>query len=180
MNIRTAIFTLSILVIGSTGCDNSAPEMEQADANIENITKFDGIWEVLGRTGNEDGTNMPVCGAETAIGIATISGTRVRGDIVNKSGFEYTFDGTIDANGKVTGMMLYSGYDAAKIDGIFYEATGKGTWEDALNACPGVWHATRKSTTSEPASKVPSTTEQTTENKIDPEADRTSTLGGKT
>lgn len=180
MNSRTTIFALSILVVGSTGCDNSASKMEIADANIENITKFDGTWEVLGRTGNEDGTNEPVCGSETAIGIATISGTSVKGDIVNKSGFEYTFDGTIDANGKVTGMMLYSGYDAAKIDGTFYETTGKGTWEDALNACPGVWHATRKSTSSEPAAAVPSDTQQTTENKMESEADRTSALGGKT
>jgi len=180
MNIQTAIFALSILVVVLIGCDNSASKMEKTDANVGNVTKFDGTWEVIGRTGNEDGTNEPVCGSETAIGIATISGTRVKGDIVNKSGFEYTFDGTIDANGRVTGMMLYSGYDAAKIDGTFYETTGKGTWEDALNACPGVWHATRRSRTSEPAGEVPAETQQTTENKIDPEADSMSPLGEKT
>ncbi len=180
MNIQIVKFAVFILVIGATGCDNSAPKMEKAAADVGNITKFDGAWEVIGRTGNEDGTNEPVCGAESAIGIATISGASVKGDIVNKSGFEYTFDGTIDANGKVTGMMLYSGYDAAKIDGTFYETTGKGTWEDALNACPGVWHATRKSATSEPTGVVPSDAEHTTENKRDSEVEGTSTLEGKT
>lgn len=143
-----------MLLVGLSGCDNKRPHDEPSAVPVGSVIKFDGTWIVKGRTGTEDGSNEPVCGSETGLGIVTISSGVVKGNIVNSSDFEYTFSGTIDGSGKVTGMMLYSGYDAAKIVGTFTETSGKGTWEDALNACPGVWVATRKSAQSESPEKL--------------------------
>ncbi len=154
MNKSSAIFAISILLAGLSGCDNKPPQDEPSAIAVGNVTKFDGTWEVKGRTGTEDGSNEPVCGSETGLGVVTISSGVVKGTIKNSSDFEYTFNGKIDASGKLTGMMLYSGYDAAKIFGHFTETSGKGTWEDALNACPGVWVAARKSAESDSPEKI--------------------------
>lgn len=149
---QLALCATIFFVTGCTGePDLADPQKETASQSATAIipTQFDGVWEVFGRTGNEDGTNEPVCGYETAVGMATIDGSRITGDITNKSGFEYTVEGTIDNNGIIKAMLIYSGYDAAELFGTFSAETNtaKGNWEDAVNACPGIWKATRVSAT---------------------------------
>lgn len=152
MTIRTFLLTTWIFTWLLTGCDRGAPDQagsEQASppqsAASGEPNRFDGVWEVIGRTGNEDGTNEPVCGNETGLGAVTIQASKITGNITNKSGFEYSVEGTIDNSGKIKAMLIYSGYDAAELFGTFSSETNsaKGNWKDAVNACPGVWQATR-------------------------------------
>lgn len=143
------------------GCNFGTPDQtkNQADdqsqsASAEEPTRFNGVWEVIGRTGNEDGTNEPVCGYETGLGNITIKGAKITGNVTNKSGFEYTVEGTIYNTGEIKAMLLYQGYDAAELFGTFSAETNqaKGYWKDAVNACPGVWTASRIE--SKPAASV--------------------------
>lgn len=170
---------IPLVLTGLVGCDDSAPKKDQAAAPIGNVTKFDGTWEVKGRTGTEDGSNEPVCGSETGLGVVTISSGVVKGTIKNSSDFEYTFSGTIEASGKLTGMMLYSGYDAAKIFGNFSETSGEGTWEDALNACPGVWRAARTTVAIDPTADSSETQQPQTELAKDPATDNVDVIEPK-
>ena len=179
MNTKCAIFATSLVFAGLVGCDNSAPKVELMAVPAGNVSKFDGTWEVKGRTGTEDGSNEPVCGSETGLGVVTISSGVVKGTIKNSSDFEYTFNGTIKASGKLTGMMLYSGYDAAKIYGNFTEISGKGTWEDALNACPGVWRASRITFAVDPTADSNATQQSATELTQDPVTNKEDTLEPK-
>ncbi|MGH8474275.1 MAG: hypothetical protein ACRER2_00640 [Methylococcales bacterium] len=134
------------------GCDRGTSDQAENDAQNQprtqpsgDLNRFNGVWEVIGRTGNEDGSNEPVCGHETALGTVTIEAAKITGNITNKSGFEYTVEGSIDNSGKIEAMLIYQGYDAAELFGIFSPETnsGKGNWKDAVNACPGIWQATR-------------------------------------
>lgn len=158
----------------STGCDGGSPD--QAATEQESTPRsvvsgaprqFDGVWEVTGRTGNEDGTNEPVCGHETGLGTVTIKGSKITGNITNKSGFEYSVEGTIDYSGKIKAMLIYSGYDAAELFGTFSAESNsaKGNWNDAVNACPGVWNATRliNNATAKPDKPEENPTKQTGE-----------------
>ncbi len=154
MTVRT------FLVMGLTsawllaGCDPSGSELSgrghEGDGIAQSVApgeleRFNGVWEVTGRTGNEDGTNEPVCGHETGLGTVTIENSKITGKITNKSGFEYKVDGTIDSTGRIKAMLIYSGYDAAELFGTFSAETNsaKGNWKDAVNACPGIWKASR-------------------------------------
>ncbi|MCI0653594.1 MAG: hypothetical protein L0Y38_06375 [Methylococcaceae bacterium] len=139
-----------------TGCDAGGPDQagRAQESTPQSVisgqpNRFDGVWEVIGRTGNEDGTNEPVCGHETGLGTITIDGSKITGNVTNKSGFEYTVEGTIDSSGEIEAMLIYSGYDAAELFGTFSAETNsaKGNWKDAVNACPGVWNATRTAST---------------------------------
>jgi hypothetical protein len=148
---KSLLFTVAFFwLLG--GCDPGATDRTESGggtasppaASVE-PTRFNGVWEVTGRTGNEDGTNKPVCGFETGLGTVTIEGSRITGNITNKSGFDYTVEGTIDNTGTIKAMLIYSGYDAAELFGTFVAETNsaKGSWKDAVNACPGVWQAIR-------------------------------------
>ncbi len=149
MNSNAFAISLILITLSLAGCDISNTDSTKPKlASTENTTsaktdRFNGTWKVLGRTGNEDGSNEPICGNETAIGTATISGNKITGNVKNKSGFEYTVEGTVDNQGKVDAMLIYSGYDAAELMGTFSDNTAKGSWSDAVNACPGVWTATK-------------------------------------
>ncbi|MGR9105904.1 MAG: hypothetical protein ACU843_03135 [Gammaproteobacteria bacterium] len=151
MTIRIMFISIWIFAVLLGGCsretDQGLGEQESAvqSASLEDLALFNGVWEVTGRTGNEDGTNEPVCGYETGLGTITIEGSKINGQVTNKSGFEYTVEGTIDRSGEIKATLLYQGYDAAELFGTFSAETGlaKGNWKDAVNACPGVWKATR-------------------------------------
>ena len=154
MKTHTPIVLCSLLGVLLTGCDNSGSSPENVVARDDNFTTYDGTWEVTGRTGNEDGSNEPVCGSETATGFMYVSGAKVTGKALNTSGFDYTFEGTVSSSGKMTGTLLYSGYEAAEVEGQLSDTGAKGTWTDALNACPGAWQATRQISQPEPVEKT--------------------------
>jgi hypothetical protein len=162
MTIRKIFLTISILAGLVSGCDSSStqqaerePESAPQPVSSGAPDRFDGVWEVIGRTGNEDRSNEPVCGNETGLGNITIEGSKITGNVTNKSGFEYTVEGTIDNSGKIKAMLIYSGYDAAELFGTFSAETNsaKGNWKDAVNACPGVWQATRTNPTANAPAK---------------------------
>lgn len=140
---------LCALLTLTSGCGPAAENDAQtpsAQADATPTDRFDGTWKVDGRTGNEDGSNTPVCGKETGTGTVTISGNRVAGNIANASGFEYTVEGTVDNQGNLKAMLKYQEYDAAELMGTFTDTTAKGNWSDAVNACPGVWTARKQAT----------------------------------
>ncbi|MGH8498954.1 MAG: hypothetical protein ACRERV_09140 [Methylococcales bacterium] len=160
MTIKKFLLSIWIFTWLLTGCDSKGPEQAENEAHSTpqsaasgDPKRFDGVWEVIGRTGNEDNTNEPVCGNETGLGTVTIQASKITGNITNKSGFEYTVEGTIDNSGKIKAMLIYSGYDAAELFGTFSAETNsaKGNWKDAVNACPGVWKATRTASAAVPA-----------------------------
>jgi hypothetical protein len=135
-----------------TGCSETGSNLADGGdqgaaqpAASGDVDRFNGVWEVTGRTGNEEGTNEPVCGHETGLGTVRIENSKITGNIKNKSGFEYTVEGTIESTGRIKAMLIYSGYDAAELFGTFSAETNsaKGSWKDAVNACPGVWTAIR-------------------------------------
>ena len=163
MTIKIPFFQALVLVGLFGGCNLGSPDQakDESDdpaqsASTEEPTRFDGVWEVIGRTGNEDGSNEPVCGYETGLGNIIIDGAKISGQVTNKSGFEYTVEGKIYNTGEIKAMLLYQGYDAAELFGTFSAETNsaKGYWKDAVNACPGVWTASRIET--KPATKDPS------------------------
>lgn len=152
MTIKQCLLSIWIFTWLLSGCDRGSPDPGESEAQNTPRSavsgepdRFDGVWEVTGRTGNEDGANEPVCGNETGLGTVTIQASKITGNIANKSGFEYTVEGTIDNSGKIKAMLIYSGYDAAELFGTFSAETNsaKGNWKDAVNACPGVWTAIR-------------------------------------
>ena len=159
MKTHTLIILYSLLGVLLTGCDNSGSSPENVVARDDSFITYDGTWEVTGRTGKEDGSSEPVCGSETATGFMYVSGAKVTGKALNKSGFDYTFQGTLSSSGKMTGTLLYSGYEAAEVEGQLSDTAAKGTWTDALNACPGVWQATRQISKPKPVVEKTSATQ---------------------
>ncbi|MGH8549075.1 MAG: hypothetical protein ACRERU_10855 [Methylococcales bacterium] len=156
MTLRNFLLTTGTLTWLLTGCDSGGPDPaknEHESTSQSTVSgepnRFNGVWEVIGRTGNEDGSNQPVCGHETGLGTITVEGSKIAGNVTNKSGFEYSVEGTIDNSGTIKAMLIYSGYDAAELFGTFSAETNsaKGNWKDAVNACPGVWQATRTTST---------------------------------
>lgn len=163
MRTKKLLLTAGVLAALMTGCDSSPERAANERDHIpqsgtaQEPRQFDGVWEVVGRTGNEDGSNEPVCGHETGLGSVTIEGSKITGNVTNKSGFEYTVEGTIEPSGNIKAMLIYSGYDAAELFGTFNAETNsaKGHWKDAVNACPGVWQATRTATSPAKTEEVP-------------------------
>lgn len=144
------IFPLLILLILTNGCSDIDAGLKPAST----FKKFDGVWDVSGRTkvaSREDAGN---CGYGVGSGFLDISGKTVIGEIVDDSGYSYELEGSIDESGKITGAFTYVGYDAAAFDGQLAEIEGGGAWQD-INGCPGNWQVKRRALIDE-KSKEPS------------------------
>ncbi|MEE2767418.1 MAG: hypothetical protein VX679_07755 [Pseudomonadota bacterium] len=144
--LATAIFALLL-----TGCSSSNPDLAEQEPDSTKKAasakphRFDGIWEVIGKTANENSVSEAVCGNEAGKGIITVKDSKITANITNKSGFDYTARGWMDEDGTLHATMIYMGYDAAEATGNFSTETntGKGTFQDVVNLCPGVWETKR-------------------------------------
>ena len=150
---RTQQQTLAtaILALLLSSCSSSNPDLAEQESDRTKKAasakphRFDGTWEVIGKTANENGVSEAVCGNETGKGIITVKDSKITANITNKSGFDYTARGWMDEDGALHATMIYMGYDAAEATGHFSTETntGKGTFQDVVNLCPGVWETKR-------------------------------------
>lgn len=118
----------------------------QINANSKtpsNLTKFNGTWEVVGQTKTASPDAVDECGYGVGNGTLYISGTTIKGEITDNSGYSYELEGTIDSSGKMIGAFTYAGYDAATFDGKLFAVDGSGTWKDIYD-CPGSWQVKKK------------------------------------
>ncbi len=142
---------MAIFALYLTGCSSSDPDLAEQESDSTKKAasakphRFDGLWEVIGKTANENGVSEAVCGNETGKGIITVKDSKITATITNKSGFDYTARGRMDEDGTLHATMIYMGYDAAEATGHFSTETntGKGTFHDVVNLCPGVWETKR-------------------------------------
>ncbi len=148
MKTKMMWWVLPLVASALDGCSeiNATP----ADPNL---TRFDGVWEVVGKTAvaHDDlrgddlrgddlrgaGTAED-CGHGTGTGRLTIKGSTITGELQDNSGYGYVVEGNIDARGHMTGAFTYEGYDAATFEGTLGDRAGTGSWQD-IYGCPGSW-----------------------------------------
>jgi len=102
------------------------------------LTRFDGVWDVLGKTAVSRPGAAEDCGYGIGTGRLTIKGSTVTGELQDDSGYGYVLEGNIDARGRMSGAFTYEGYDAATFDGTLGDRAGTGSWQD-IYGCPGSW-----------------------------------------
>jgi hypothetical protein len=102
------------------------------------LTRFDGAWDVLGKTAVSRPGAAEDCGYGTGTGRLTIKGSTITGELQDNSGYGYVLEGNIDARGRMTGAFTYEGYDAATFEGTLGDRAGTGSWRD-IYGCPGSW-----------------------------------------
>ncbi|MGH8563744.1 MAG: hypothetical protein ACREXW_06485 [Gammaproteobacteria bacterium] len=102
------------------------------------LTRFDGVWDVLGKTAVSHPGAAQDCGYGTGTGRLTINGSTITGELQDNSGYEYVLEGNIDARGRMSGAFTYEGYDAATFEGALGDRAGTGSWQD-IYGCPGSW-----------------------------------------
>jgi hypothetical protein len=135
---------LPLVASAQNGCSeiNATP----ADPGLR---RFDGVWDVLGKTAVSRGDRRGAgaaedCGYGTGTGRLTIKGSTVTGELQDNSGYGYVLEGNIDARGRMTGAFTYEGYDAATFEGTLGDRSGTGSWQD-IYGCPGSWEVHRGS-----------------------------------
>ncbi|MGQ0594505.1 MAG: hypothetical protein ACT4QB_18275 [Gammaproteobacteria bacterium] len=133
MKKKVMMGVLSLLASALGGCSeiNATP----ADPNL---TRFDGVWDVLGKTAVSHPEAAEDCGYGTGTGRLTIKGSTITGELQDDSGYDYVVEGNIDARGRMTGGFTYEGYDAATFEGTLGGRAGMGSWQD-IYGCPGSW-----------------------------------------
>ncbi len=124
---------LALLASALSGCNEI-----NATPSDPGLTRFDGVWDVLGRTATPHPGADDDCGYGTGTGRLTIKGTTVTGELQDNSGYEYVLEGKVDAHGRMSGAFTYEGYDAATFEGSLGDAAGTGSWQD-IYGCPGSW-----------------------------------------
>lgn len=141
MKTMNASLLLSLLGILGSGCSDINANTDAADQGAAQ-TRFNGSWQVAGRTKTAYPGRVEKCGYGTGTGTLTVEGNRITGDIVDNSGYAYVVEATIDEAGNMSGGMTYQGYDAATFDGLLSDSEGGGVWKD-INSCPGTWEVKR-------------------------------------
>jgi len=133
MKTKMMWFVLPLVASALNGCSeiNATP----ADPAL---TRFDGVWDVLGKTAVSRPGAAEDCGYGTGTGRLTIKASTITGELQDNSGYGYVLEGNIDARGRMTGAFTYEGYDAATFEGTLGDRAGTGSWQD-IYGCPGSW-----------------------------------------
>ena len=133
MKTKMMWFVLPLVASALNGCSeiNATP----ADPAL---TRFDGVWDVLGQNAVSRPGAAEDCGYGTGTGRLTIKGSTITGELQDNSGYGYVLEGSIDARGRMTGAFTYEGYDAATFEGTLGDRAGTGSWQD-IYGCPGSW-----------------------------------------
>jgi hypothetical protein len=133
MKTKMMWFVLPLVASALNGCSeiNATP----ADPAL---TRFEGVWDVLGKTAVSRPGAAEDCGYGTGTGRLTIKGSTITGELQDNSGYGYVLEGNIDARGRMTGAFTYEGYDAATFEGTLGDRAGTGGWQD-IYGCPGSW-----------------------------------------
>lgn len=133
MKTKMMWFVLPLVASALNGCSeiNATP----ADPAV---TRFEGVWDVLGKTAVSRPGAAEDCGYGTGTGRLTIKGSTITGELQDDSGYGYVLEGNIDARGRMTGAFTYEGYDAATFEGTLGDRAGTGSWQD-IYGCPGSW-----------------------------------------
>ena len=133
MKTKMMWFVLPLVASALNGCSeiNATP----ADPAL---TRFEGVWDVLGKTAVSRPGAAEDCGYGTGTGRLTIKGSTITGELQDNSGYGYVLEGNIDARGRMTGAFTYEGYDAATFEGTLGDRAGTGSWQD-IYGCPGSW-----------------------------------------
>lgn len=149
MKTKTIMWVLPLLTSGLMGCSeiNATP----ADPGLK---RFDGVWDVLGKTATAHPDADQDCGYGTGTGRLTIKGSAITGELQDNSGYGYVLEGEIDARGRMTGAFTYEGYDAASFEGTLGEKAGTGSWQD-IYGCPGSWEVRKAEAVAAPIAPRP-------------------------